>query len=362
MIDRRSRIVAAALLLTLGVAVPGGGQPPGMEMSVAYTEAIRHDVRQTLELTGTVEAREASVVASEVAGLVVELAAREGTAVRRGQTLARLRPDTARLRLQSAEGQLREAEARLELARSREQRASGLFAEQVISRQELDDAVSEVDAFEGRVTQLEAEVARLRDELERTTIRAPFGGVVVAEHTAVGEWIDAGGPVVEMVDVGDLEVMLEVPERFFGGLAIGTEVEVTIAALAGARLAGEIRAVVPRADARARTFPVKVAISNRDRKVGVGMLARVALPIGAGQPRVLVPKDAIVSQGPRRLVFVIGEDGTVRSVPVQTGGANGVWIAVEGDVDVGDRVVTQGNERLQPGMKVRAQPKEFEQP
>lgn len=331
-------------------------------MPVAYTEAVNHDIRRTLELTGSIESRRASIVASEVEGLVIELSAREGQAVHRGQPLAKLRRETAEHRLESVEGQLKEAKARLELAESRRARAQGLFDEQVISQSELDDALTEVEANDGRVSQLTAEAARLVDELERTTIRAPFSGVVVAEHTAVGQWIGSGGAVAELVDVRDLEVTLAVPESFFGGLTVGTRVEVLITSLPGRMIEGTVRSVVPRADPQARTFPVKVRISNDDGKVGVGMLARVRLPIGEAQPAVLVPKDAIVNQGSRRLVFALGEDSTVTAVDVRTGESVGGWIAVEGEVAAGDRVITQGNERLQPGMQVNAQPKVFEVP
>ena len=193
----------------------------------------------------------------------------------------------------------------------------------MISRQELDDALTEVEAGEGRVAQLEADVARYRDEVERTVVRAPFDGVVVAEHTAVGEWLSAGDPVVEVMDIGDLEVTLAVPERYFGGIEVGSAVEASVSALPGVTIEGKVRSVVPKADPQARTFPVKVAIPNDSGKIGSGMLASVRLPIGATQPRVLVPKDAIVTQGARRYLFVMEADDTVRQVDVRTGGGHG---------------------------------------
>ncbi len=358
---RVSRIVVVSVLL-VALAAALGAQPPDMAMQVSYTEAIAHEVRESLELTGSVASHRSSVVASSIAGIVVELQARDGQTVRRGSTLARLRPDTFELRLRSAEGQLAEARARLELAAGRRERAQGLFDERVISQQELDDALTDVEAWAGRVAQLEADVAQFRDELDRTVVRAPFGGVVVAEHTAVGEWLSAGDPVVELVDVGDLEVALQVPESFYGGLAADEAVEVSIAAAGGSAITGRVRSVVPKADPQARTFPVKIAIPNEGGKVGVGMLARVRLPIGRPESKVLVPKDAIVTQGERRFVQVIGEDDRVEPIDVTTGLAQGAWVAVVGEIAAGTRVVTQGNERLPPGAKVDARLKEFAKP
>ncbi len=362
--ELRGRVpVAFAALLLAAASAPLGAQGPPMPAApVGYAEAVNRPVRRSIELTGSVEPRDASLVASEVAGLVVALPAREGDRVRRGQALVRLRDETARLRLQAAQGQLEEARARLKLAEATRQRMQGLFEEKVISRQTLDDAITEVEAGLGRVTQLEAEVARLEDELERTVVRAPFDGVVVREHVAVGEWVGAGEEVAELVDTVHLEVELEVPEAYFAGIGAGATVPVILDALGGREIEGEVAAVVPRADPRARTFPVKVRIENAEGAVGPGMLARVRLPVGEPQASVLVPKDAILTDGNRRSVFVIGDDNQVRPVPVKTGTALGAWIALEGGIQPGDRVVTQGNERLFPGQPVDPKLVEYERP
>lgn len=356
------RMIRSFLCLALLGSGAVAAQGPATAMPVSYTLSVNHEVRESLGLTGSVASRSASVVASTISGVVVELRSRDGDTVRRGNTLARVRRETFDLVLRSAKGQLAEAAARLELAEARRERAQGLWDEGVISRQDLDDALTEVEASAGRVAQLEAEVARLGDEVERTTIRAPFNGVVVAEHTAVGQWLAAGDPVVELVDVGDLEVNLEVPESYFDGVKLGEKVDVSIGALPERTFAGKVRSIVPKADPQARTFPVKISIPNEEGKVGVGMLARVQIPIGGTESKVLVPKDAIVTEGARRYVFVIEPDDSVRSVDVLTGKGYGAWIAIEGEVAAGIRVVTQGNERLMPGTRVDARAKEISLP
>lgn len=329
---------------------------------MGFVEALTLPVRASVELTGGLESRRQSLVASEVSGLVVELERREGETARRGQPLARLRRTVAELRLRAAEGDLEEARALLELARTNRQRAQQLFEEKVFSQAQLDDALSQYDANQGRVARLEAETARLADELDRTVVRAPFDGVVVAEHTAVGEWIDAGDPVVEMVDMASLEIALEVPEQYFAGLAAGEPVTVVVPALGGEELTGKVRAVVPKADARARTFPLKVAVSDPDGRLGVGMLARVRLPVGAPRESVVVPKDAVVTQGSGRFVFRLDADDRAEQVAVRVGDGVGEWVAVSGGVAAGDRVVVQGNERLQPGQAVTPQRHEVPRP
>jgi RND family efflux transporter MFP subunit len=344
-------------------AAAAAGQPPEMPPSpVRYTEARSHDVHRTISLTGSVESRRESVVATEVAGVVSRLHAREGDRVKRGEPLAGLRSEEIRLRLEAARGQLQEADARQRLAQIQLASATGLFTEQVISQGRLDDATAESEAWAGRVAQLRSDVARLELDLRRATVRAPFAGVVVREHAAEGEWLGVGDPVAEMVDLGDLEVTVEVPESYYAGLTAGGAARIVFAALDDHEVEGEIRAVVPRANAQARTFPVKIGLDNAARRIGAGMLAQVHLPVGEPQPAVVVPKDAVAAQGRDSVVFVIGEGDSVRPVVVRPGVAVGVWIAVEGGVAAGDRVVTRGNERLFPGQTVVPEAMEYEQP
>jgi RND family efflux transporter MFP subunit len=362
--DNYPTIFAVIVIGHFLIAAAGGAQgPPGMPPTpVRYTEAQNHDLRRSISLTGSVESHRSSLVAAEVEGVVERLQAREGDRVEKGNPLARLRKSDFALRLQALEGQLKEAQARRQLARASLERSQGLSDEKIISRQQLDDAVSEAEAWQGRVAQLEADVSRLRDDLERTTVRAPFSGVVVREHVAEGEWLSEGGAVVELVDLDDLEVTVQVPESSFDGIATGVSAQMRIASLGGLEVEGTVRTVVPQANPQSRTFPVKVALANPDGRIGVGMLASVELPVGERQPTVVVPKDAIVTQGSERFLFVIGEDNTVQRVTVRTGSSEGVWVGVEGEVKPGDRVVTRGNERIFPGQTVDPQPVEYELP
>ncbi|MCL6481757.1 MAG: efflux RND transporter periplasmic adaptor subunit [Firmicutes bacterium] len=352
-----------ALLFGLGLPVARAVQGPGQQPSlVRYTEAREHTLRGTVTLPGTVEAATVSLVASTVEGLVVELAGREGRRVREGDVLARLRTVSKELELEAQRAALQEAEARLKLAEANLHRARELYESGVISRQQFDDAQSEFSAWQGRTNMLKATVARLEDELERMTIRAPFAGVVVRERTEVGQWVNAGSPVVEMVALDTVEIRVEVPERYYARLRTGSRVEVTLDALPGTRLSGRLLTVIPAADPQARTFPVKVMVENRSGRIGAGMLAQVSFAMDETTAATIVPKDAIVRQGPRTVIYRVNGDNTVEPVPVETGAAAGVWIAVQGPIRPGDKVVTRGNERLQPGQPVRAVPLEYELP
>ena len=340
-------------------------QPILAQTVVRFDRARSHEVGQTIRLDGSVESTRVAVVASEVAGVVADLLTPEGTKVKRGQALLRLRPEPLKLRLRAAMGELAEAEARLKSAELRLGRVQELVASEVVSQQNADDASFEAEAQRGRVEQLRAEVARLEHELKSTTVRAAFHGVVGEEHVQPGEWLNVGDPVVELISLESLEIRLEAPEQYFGGLRTGGEVAISFDALPGVDFRGKVRAVVPRANPRSRTFPVLVQLDNRSQRVGVGMLAHVDLELGQRSDSVLVPKDAVVHREGKDLLYVLedqkieGEEATVaKAVDVTTGTGVASWVVVHGDVQAGDRVVTRGNERLADGQQVQGEPLE----
>jgi len=333
--------------------------PPAV---VRYTVAREKNVRRTLTLPGTVEAQTTSIVASTIAGPVIEFLGREGLRVKKGDVLARLRAVTFELQLEAHKADLNEAQARWKLAESNLNRAKELYAATVISREKLDDAQYEHNAWVGRTESLKAEIKRLEDTIDRCTIRAPFGGVIVRERTEVGQWLSEGGPVVEMLAMDQVEVLVEVPEKYFESLRVGAPATLTFESMSGFRPQGRVIAVIPRADVQARTFPLKVQVSNEHGKIGAGMLVQVSFAAGELYPATVVPKDAVISRGERKFVFRLNGDNTVEELAVETGTGIGEWLEVRGAVKPGERVITRGNERIRTGQFVQASPIDYTLP
>ena len=342
------------LLFLFSSAIPVRGQDYGQQAApVKYTEALEKPAERTVQLPGHVEAPNVSALASELSGLVMELNVREGDRVTSGQPLVRLRTTPLELSLQAARARLKEAQARRKMAETSLERFRGLVEGNAISRHELDKARYEFDAWQGRIETLRAEIASIEFDIERSTTRAPFDGVVVARHTEVGQWSDAGQRVLEVLSTETQEIHVDVPEKYFNDLKVGVNVNVTFDSVPNQEFTAYIRAVIPRADQRAHTFPVHLRLREPSEKVGAGMLARATIPLGGTGPVTLVPKDAIVQHGGNTMVFII-DQGNAVPAPVTVGGAMGLWAVVNGAVAPGDKVITRGNERLQPGQPVQA--------
>lgn len=217
---------------------------------------------------------------------------------------------------------------------------------------------------EAKVRLQQEVVARLADQIKKYTVRTRFPGYVVAKHTEEGAWVKRGDPVAEVVYLDEVDAVVHVLESQIRHVRRGTPVNVEIPAMPDLEppLRGEIAQIVPQADTRTRTFPVKVRIENRfEDEVPVvksGMLVRVELPTGPKRESLLVPKDALVLGRQTPIVYVATPEAgnetvaSVRPVPVELGVADGNWIAVTGELSEGDLVVTRGNERIRPGQQV----------
>ncbi|MGP0593417.1 efflux RND transporter periplasmic adaptor subunit [Nitrospira sp. T9] len=330
-------------------AQPPTGRPPS---PVKVVTVLSKQVQRSVSLVGTAEPRKRSLVASEVAGLVKAFPGKEGQFVKKGQLLASLRTDTLDIRLDSAVASHREAKARYDQAQKDLERIKMLFAKELVTQKEMDDAIVEESALEKRLIQLEAEIRLVRDQVTKSRILAPFPGWITKEYTEIGQWVEEGGPVVELVDLAKVEVQVPLPEEYVRDVRVGDPVMAVFDALPGREVEGTVFSVVAQADRSARTFPVKVVLSNPDLRIKSGMVARVQLAVGAPYQAVVIPKDALVLKGGKEFVFIVANN-TVTQVMVSPIAHFEDVVEVQGEIEQGMQIVVEGNERLLPGQSVR---------
>ena len=330
-------------------ATPPPSPPPA---PVRVAPVLQQEVRQTVTLVGTVEPWKRSVVASEVEGLVKAFPAEEGMAVKRGQLLARLRTETLRIQLDSALALYREAGARYQRAKRDLSRIRVLFKQELVTQKDFDDARAEETALKEHLTQLHAEIRRVKDSLNQSQIVAPFDGWITQEFTEVGQWVEEGGAIIEMVDLSHVKVEIPLPERYVSTIQIQDPVTATFDGLPAFEAQGRVFSLVAQADRTARTFPVKVEIPNPALAIKSGMVSRVTFHIDRPHQGIVVPKDALVLRGGKQFVFQVNE-GIVDQIPVTAVLHVEDLVEIEGPIQEGMTVVVEGNERLFPGQPVR---------
>ncbi len=341
-------------LLTLASIAAGlgaQGPPPTLVATAPVEELEFHD---QLTLVGRTEARSESRIVAEVAGRVSSIDAPEGRRVKRGQALVSIDCQRASLDLEAKSAEAAQAKARAELAAKEQKRAEELFSTDVFPERILDAARADAVSTAERHRQLDAERRRLELDLEDCTIAAPYDGYTVRKLVDVGEWVDAGTPVYEMVDLSVVKVTVDLPERRFGQVELGSAAAVTLSG-GGEPIEGKVTGIAPRASATTHTFPVLISLPNLDGRVGSGMLVKATLSLSETFRSLAVSKDAIVRQGERTLVYTVA-DGQAVPVPVRTRSSRAEMVAVEAEgLRVGQPVVVRGNERIFPGSPVRTE-------
>jgi RND family efflux transporter MFP subunit len=348
--NRKNGFVLLLILLWGIVPFSWAQAPP--PAPVVVSPVLQKEVRESVGLVGTATSQVTSLLASEIEGLVEKLYVDEGDTVKKAQVLARLRSSTLKIQLQMARAARKEAAERYLQAEAELERSTKLRKSESIAEKKFLDDRFETTVWKQRVRQREAEISRLKDLLAKKTIIAPFSGFVAKRHTEVGQWVEKGGAIVTLIDLANVHVVVQIPERYVDKIRAGDLASVAVDALENKRFAGKVIAVIPEGDREARTFPVKVEIENKDLRIKSGMLCHVSFSLGKPYAAVLVPKDALVTRGNRKFVFVY-QDDSVRLVGLEVKGYHGGMAEVSGDLKPGYLVVTRGNERLRNGQKAQ---------
>ena len=245
-------------------------------------------------------------------------------------------------------------EANRENAEKEMTRLGELRRSKSIAETQYDNALYNHRALSKRLLQSEAEIEQLEYEIRQKNVLAPFAGFVSKEHTQVGQWVPAGGPVATLLDLSRIHVTVDVPERYAVTLSNRSEVSVVINSISNGRIRGTVSAVLPQGDPASRTFPIRIRLDNPRFKIKSGMEALATFNLQEKKKAFLVPKDAVVTAGNDRLVFSVVA-GRAAPAGVRILGYYDGEVAVAGGLKPGDTVVVRGNERLRPGQPVTVQ-------
>lgn len=280
-----------------------------------------------------------SAVGATAAGRVVAVLVQAGQVVRAGAPL---------LTIESADASA--ARATLDQAATRLAAAESVFRRQVEMVEKGVGLEFERQEAEARLKEARTEHERARQAVNligtghgiQVTVRAPSNGVVMSIRVAAGATVTPGGEaLLELGDPSHLQVVAQVAESDLGRIAVGQDAEVELPALA-ARIAARIENFNPRVDPESRRTQVYLALVKRIDGLRAGMLAQVALRVGA-EKGISVPVPAVlIKDGKRRVVYVERPDGTFEARDVQTGRNRDGRVVILQGLAAGDKVVVRG--------------------
>ena len=291
---------------------------------------------------GIVEEREATAVSFTGMGVVKRMLVNEGQAVSRGQLIAEMDDTQARNLLSGAEAQMAQANDALERYRM------------------LHDAGSlpEVQWVEiqSKVAQAKSQLEVARKNLADCRLVAPVSGIIGKKLVGTGETALPSQAVVSILDISTVKVKVSIPEAEISGIGAGTPSMIKVDAINSSFTGGRIEKGV-QADALTHTYDIRINVANGNRKLLPGMVANVSLtptpsPRGEGSSH-LVPVTAVQKKSDGSLfVWTVGKDSTAHRADVSTGETMGNHIAITNGITEGDRIVTEGYQKLSEGTKV----------
>ncbi len=348
---------AAALAKTAG---PARG---AVEVPVVDGVVVRQDVPQFLDGLGTVQAFNSVVVRARVEGLLRRVVFTEGQEVKAGDLLAEIDPTPFEIGLRQAEAKQAEDESKLANARAELVRDEGLIERKILSQKDYDDQKAVVTQGVSTVKADQAETDQARVQLGYTRILSPIDGRTGIRQIDAGNLIHTGDSngVVVVSQLRPVSVVFTMPEQSLPQIN-QAQAENTLEVLALDRdssnvvARGTLTVVDNQIDTATGTVRLKARFENQDLRLWPGQFVNTRLHLRTRKGAIVVAS-TVVQRGPDGpFAFVIGADGAVSMRTIRTGPVQDGLTMIESGLEPGERVVVDGQYKLQNGSKVRTGP------
>ncbi|TVO71216.1 efflux RND transporter periplasmic adaptor subunit [Sedimenticola selenatireducens] len=311
--------------------------PAEKVVSVEAVQVSVDTVLETIHAVASLKPNEAVVVSPEIAGRIARMPFAEGDKVEAGAVLVEL--DFTIL-----QAELSKAQSELALAETNRNRMMSLAKQGTGSFRERDEAVAAYQSAQ-------ANLALAKARLEKSTITAPFSGVIGVRSVSIGAYVSPGHHIVELVDIDPIKVDFRVPELALPSLQPGQFVRVTVDALPGQVFDGEVYVIDPIVDANGRAIRLRAQIPNPNGRLSPGLFARVQIVVERRENALLIPEPAVFADGQARYVYRI-VDGRAVQTEIELGQRQPGFVEVRSGVDRDTVVVTAGHQQIRDGSRV----------
>lgn len=299
---------------------------------------------------GTIKSREEPVIKSRVDARVANILVSEGERVKQGQLLVRLSKEHEGLALRRAEASLYSAKANLDEKHSMMKRYGVLAEKGIVSKLHYEQVVAQYKSADAQFREAQVTYDNAKNNLERTDIQAPISGSVQELKVTVGDTVQPGTVLMQLVNHEQLVAVLPFSQTKSANLRPGLWAELSSPASPGAPIERQISQIKPAINAKNRAQDVLIHFPNPGNwKVGASVDALVYGD--AEQNALLIPVDAVVVQPGAYYVFTV-KDGKAQEVRVKLGYELGSNVVVTEGLQMGDSVIVHGAQYVGNGSPV----------
>ncbi len=321
------------------------------------------EVVQSLTYSGDIKAETEVKVFSKIPDRIERFYVDVGDEVKRGAPIAKVVATTIEQAVRQAEAGLAAARAQEANLRVEFERAQRLTNEQAMSPQQFDAIKTQYEAVKAQVEQAEAAVKTAHSQLADATITAPISGVIGNRYYEVGDMASPAMPVVTIVQMDRVKITFYAAEEDLGKLAIGQVGNVTVKSYGDRVFEGKVTKISPVLDPLTRMAEVEVLIDNSQRLLKPGMYAQVSVTVGLIKDVIVVPRFAVIEN--TTLERIEGQDRVIRNYYVFVVDSNKAYqkkldvryanhqsLAVNGGIEIGNKLVIAGQNNLRDGVAV----------
>jgi len=316
-------------------ASASGSTPLAKPIKVEYIDAQLTPRSRDIVLQGQLEPRRHLQMRAETSSIVETIAVEKGARVNKGDTIVGLSMD-------GRESDLMEAQAQLQTARSQQKAAASLSQKGLQSQVQLEQT-------QAQLASARAQLSRIQRDIENTKITAPFAGLVNAVSVEVGEMVDRGAMVAELVDNSSFLVTAQVAQQMLSQLKLGADIKVKL--ITGDTLPGKLTYISSVADTASRSFSVEAEVENADGKYAAGVSASLVVPVEKVEAVFITPSALSLGDDGGLGVKIIDENEEVVFNPITlvSSTLEGAWVT---GIPDNSKVITLGQGFVKAGQKV----------
>ena len=327
---------------------------------VSVAAARKQDVRVVLNAIGNISALNTATVRARVDGELKSIRFKEGQLVRAGALLAEIDPRSYEIALAQVQGQLAKDQASLKNAQVDVERYKDLLAKDSIARQQVDTQVALAQQLAAAVQTTQAQVDNAKLQLSYTKVTAPISGRLGLKQADLGNMVRASDTlgIVTITQTQPISVVFAVPEANLPQIVRKLKGKDPLGAEAWDRefkillATGQVNTTDNAIDAVTGTIKVKAEFPNADGSLFPNQFVNIKLQVNTLQDALSIPSTAVQRGAQGTFVYVVKPDSNVAIRRIRLGTTEGDWVSVQGDLAAGDKVVTDGADRLRDGVKV----------
>ena len=348
--NTKNILIAAAILAVIAIVLlpkllssseggkntmPGGGADmviPVKAHIVSFTT-----LNNSVFTTGTILANEEVELRSETSGKITKILFKEGSFVSKGNLLIKINDA-------DLQAQLRRAESKVKLSKEKEARQKQLRDGNLISQEEYDNTVGELNVNQ-------ADYDLIKAQIDKTEIRAPFSGVVGLRSVSEGSYVTTSTVIARLQNFNNLKVDFSIPEMYSASVKAGDDLEFKISG-STQLFKAKVYAIEPKIDPGTRTLQIRAICSSSYKELIPGAFANVELNLKQTSNAILIPTVSIVPELKGQIVYLY-KSGVVVPQPVETGVREETQVQIVKGLSEGDTVITSGILQIRPNSKVK---------